>query len=172
MRHYKKTGSAVKTFKRHQSGILKRIIENIESQDLPGNFSYSSKLEFSINKNEYCRQVKVVQDYISAGDVFQVNLSHRLSAQYSGSAAELYAKLTQINPSPYAAWLHWKQTDVVSCSPELLVELKNGKILTAPIAGTHPRSLNEVADREFVSQLVRSEKEKSEHLMLVDLERQ
>jgi anthranilate synthase component 1 len=115
-----------------------------------------------------------IQDYIRAGDVFQVNLSRGWQAGFAApvSPAALFTQLMQRNPAPYSALLQMDDWAIVSSSPERLVRLSGDGILeTRPIAGTHPRSEDAVEDAALRARLQAHPKERAEHVMLVDLER-
>jgi para-aminobenzoate synthetase component 1 len=111
------------------------------------------------------------KEYICAGDIFQVNLSQRLSAPAEGDHLSLYKRLRKINPSPFACYLELDGLTVVSCSPERLVKLHQGMLETRPIAGTRPRGKTHQEDEALWAELILNEKERAEHIMLVDLER-
>lgn len=113
-----------------------------------------------------------IGQYLAAGDVFQVNLSRGWQARFAApvSPAALHAALRRANPAPYAALLQWRGTAVISSSPERLVEVRGDRVQTRPIAGTRPRLAgDDEADR--VRELVGHPKERAEHVMLIDLER-
>jgi para-aminobenzoate synthetase component 1 len=122
-------------------------------------------------KKDFIHAVERIQRYISQGDVFQVNLSVRQSCKLNTSPEEIYEALRIINPSPYMGLLRFTEFSLVSGSPELLVQLENGRLRTRPIAGTRPRGNNADEDRKLAGELVDNEKERAEHVMLVDLER-
>ncbi|MEO7414878.1 MAG: anthranilate synthase component I family protein [Opitutaceae bacterium] len=110
-----------------------------------------------------------VLDYIGAGDTYQVNLSRRTSRATGLPPAAIYEALRKLNPSPYMGLLRLPQFALVCGSPELLVSLVNGVVRSRPIAGTRPRGDAALADAHFSADLFASEKERAEHLMLVDL---
>jgi anthranilate synthase component 1 len=115
-----------------------------------------------------------IQDYIRAGDVFQVNLSRGWQAEFAAPvpAASLLAQLMQHNPAPFSALLQLDDWAIVSSSPERLVRLgQDGMLETRPIAGTHPRSDDAAEDAALRARLQAHPKERAEHVMLVDLER-
>jgi len=113
-----------------------------------------------------------IHDYLRAGDSFQVNLSREWRVRYDNApaAATLYASLRRANPAPFAALLQWQDWAIASSSPERLVEVRGGMAQTRPIAGTRPR-LHDDADSERVRELIDHPKERAEHVMLIDLER-
>lgn len=129
----------------------------------------------------YMDRVRRCQDYIAAGDIYQANLSHRFTVDLDGmshsgrdrllGAQELYARLRRVNPSPFSGLLHFDDVTLISCSPERLVRLHGRRADTRPLAGTRPRGRDEADDRRLVRDLLSNEKERAEHLMLVDLER-
>lgn len=132
-------------------------------------------LQPDIAREVYLRMVKQAKQYIAAGDIFQANLSHRFTALSAPSPFKIYRRLRKINPSPFSAYLELGKIKVASGSPERLVHLKSGPgkktVETRPIAGTRPRGKDLLEDQKMIRQLYESEKERAEHLMLVDLER-
>ncbi len=125
--------------------------------------------EFS--KAQYLQAVHHIQDYIRAGDVFQVNLSVRQSKQLDCKPELIYEWLRHLNPSPYMGLFKFPEYQFVCGSPELLVQLEGTRIRTRPIAGTRPRGINAEEDQRLREELLANEKERAEHIMLVDLER-
>ncbi|AYV68818.1 MULTISPECIES: anthranilate synthase component I family protein [Niallia] len=128
-------------------------------------------LKVSMADNEFQQSVRKIQNYISEGDVFQVNLSVRQAKPLHVSALEVYRQLRVLNPSPYMGYFHTPEFQLVSGSPELLVKKKGKEVSTRPIAGTRSRGRDEAEDVELARELIESEKERAEHVMLVDLER-
>jgi anthranilate/para-aminobenzoate synthase component I len=127
---------------------------------------------YEMKKHEYMNIVKKAKEYIAAGDIFQANLSQRVSAHIGDrSPWGLYKILRSINPSPFAAFMDFGNYQIVSSSPERLLRVRNGIIETRPIAGTRPRGKNNVEDEIMRSELLLNEKERAEHIMLIDLER-
>ncbi|XEC97781.1 anthranilate synthase component I family protein [Paenibacillus tarimensis] len=122
-------------------------------------------------KDRFQSAVRRIQDYIAQGDAFQVNLSLRQSRSVSVPPEELYEWLRLFNPSPYMGFLRCPDFQLVSASPELLVESRNRHLATRPIAGTRRRGKTEEEDRRMADELLTNEKERAEHIMLVDLER-
>jgi para-aminobenzoate synthetase component I len=128
-------------------------------------------LEVSMDEVEFIAAVEKVQQYISQGDVFQVNLSVRQSKSIETDAIEIYRQLRKLNPSPYMGYLHTEGFQLVSGSPELLAKIKGVEVSTRPIAGTRSRGKTDEEDLELANELIGNEKERAEHVMLVDLER-
>jgi anthranilate synthase component 1 len=114
-----------------------------------------------------------IHDYIVEGDVFQVNLSRcwNLLLEQAADPALIYASLRVHNPSPFGGLARWRNVAIISSSPERLVSVRNGLVETRPIAGTRPRARTAAADRAFSDALLASPKERAEHIMLIDLER-
>jgi para-aminobenzoate synthetase component I len=125
----------------------------------------------SMSKAEYQEAVRRIQRYIGQGDVFQVNLALRQSRRTKVSPEMLYEWLRVVNPSPYMGLLRTPDFALVSASPELLVKLDDGRLSTRPIAGTRRRGATPEEDRAMEDELLGNEKERAEHVMLVDLER-
>lgn len=123
------------------------------------------------DEGEYCRMVATVKDHIREGDIFQVVLSNRLSAGYTGSLLNTYRVLRTTNPSPYMFYFSSEDIEVAGASPETLVKLEDGVLHTFPLAGTRPRGKDEAEDVQLERALLKDEKELAEHDMLVDLGR-
>ena len=128
-------------------------------------------LQFETNQADFEQAVRTAKAHIKAGDVFQVNHSLRFSAQTDASSWEVYRTLQQINPSPFSSYWRSPWGDIVSCSPERLVHLQAQKVQSRPIAGTRPRGKTLAADQKIAAELRSDSKERAEHIMLVDLER-
>ena len=148
----------------------------------PGFDSYQSPAEktldytSNITRENFCNNVQKAKDYIKAGDIFQVVLSQRLSAEYSGDPFGLYRSLRLINPSPYMAYFHFGNWQIIGSSPEVMVKAENtpdGKRLATlrPIAGTRRRGKTPQEDDNLAAELLQDPKEVAEHVMLVDLGR-
>ena len=124
--------------------------------------------------DRYLSCVRKVKDYIRDGDVFQVNLSRRwqVDCKDGQPATDAWRRLRNCNPAPFAAWARLDdKTTLLSSSPERLLEQRSGVVRTRPIAGTYPRSEDQATDDELSAELLLHPKERAEHIMLVDLER-
>jgi anthranilate synthase component 1 len=124
----------------------------------------------------YLERVRRAKEYVRAGDVYQANLSRPwdVAVQGAGSAspaAALYARLCAANPAPFAALAQWQDVGILSSSPERLVRVEGRAVETRPIAGTRPRSRRPGGDRDEMAELAAHPKERAEHIMLIDLER-
>ena len=117
--------------------------------------------------------VAKAKQYIDRGDIYQANLSRGWSATIDQDvdANRIYQALCSANPGPFAGLINWRGVYVVSSSPERLLQIKNGIVSTRPIAGTRPRSVNQAEDRQLLEELLAHPKERAEHVMLIDLER-
>ena len=152
---------------------LKEISQEMSDSDNYDYGSNSSDIGFSSNmtKEEFKSAVKTIRDYIYNGDIFQVVLSQRLETDFQDDEFLVYRKLKQINPSPYMYYLDLDERKIVGSSPEMLVRVENKRVETYPIAGTRPRGKNEEDDKKLANELLNDEKERAEHVMLVDLGR-
>ncbi len=130
------------------------------------------EIRYEMKKGEYESIVLRAKEYIAAGDIFQANLSQRLSAEIGGiDPWSLYKILRNINPSPFASFLEFDDYHIVSSSPERLLRVEGNFVETRPIAGTRPRGKDTAGDMEMRTELLLNEKERAEHIMLIDLER-
>lgn len=144
---------------------------HIEEQSMHIDLEQYEGLETTTDKQQFMKAVDQIKEYIAAGDVFQVNLSQRQRKQTSLDGKHLYEWLRIFNPSPYMSYFSTPELQIVSASPELLVEVRDGILATRPIAGTRRRGKTAEEEEQFIQELLTSEKEKAEHIMLVDLER-
>ena len=131
----------------------------------------ASEISFLTSQQQYQNAVKLAKQYIQAGDIFQTNLSLRFQTTTAASSWQIYRQLQQINPSPFASYWRSPWGDVISCSPERLVKLEGDLAQTRPIAGTRRRGKTPQSDRALADELLANTKERAEHIMLVDLER-
>lgn len=139
---------------------------------LPEEAAYD-KVKFCCNvtKEEYADIVEKTREYIVDGDIFQAVLSRQFVSDYEGSLINPYRVLRTTNPSPYMVYMNMEDVEIMSTSPETLVRLQDGRLVTFPVAGSRPRGKNEEEDEELVRDLMKDAKELSEHNMLVDLGR-
>ena len=120
---------------------------------------------------EYCEMVEKAKHYIREGDIFQVVLSNPMRAKATGNLFDTYRVLRATNPSPYMFYFSSDDIEIAGASPEALVKLEAGNLSTFPLAGTRPRGKTREEDRELEAGLLKDEKERAEHNMLVDLGR-
>jgi anthranilate synthase component 1 len=129
------------------------------------------KVHAGTSEEKFLRSVDRCKEYIAAGDIFQVVLSQRLDFKPEVEPFDLYRALRQVNPSPYLYFLRLEDTHILGSSPEMLVRVTGRKLEYRPIAGTHPRGRDEAEDLRLEQQMRTDEKERAEHVMLVDLGR-
>ncbi len=120
---------------------------------------------------DFLHGVAQIQTYLLDGDVYQVNLSRRWLAETARDGADIYARLLRANAAPFAVRACFPDREILSSSPERLFEVRQGEIRTQPIAGTRPRGWDSERDNALRDELIQSPKERAEHIMLVDLER-
>ena len=129
------------------------------------------KVTSNFRRPEYLAAVRKAKQYIRAGDIFQVVLSQRFSARTQAQPFEVYRELRALNPSPYLFYLQLNDVSVVGSSPEMLVKVQGRNVFYRPIAGTRWRGKDEAEDQRLEREMLASEKERAEHIMLVDLGR-
>ncbi len=134
---------------------------SVEQETIRGNFTHK----------EYVDAVERARQYIIAGDIFEVNLSQRFEAELSITPYELYKRLRQINPAPFACYLGFDEASVVSASPERFLRVQGDRVETRPIKGTRPRGRTPEEDEALAKELLSSTKDRAENIMIVDLER-
>lgn len=150
--------------------ILKKRTTHVPSKNIKAKADKGFKSNFT--KKKYLEAVNKAIDYIYAGHIFQVNLSQRFQTDLYSNPFQVFSRLQEINPSPFAAYLNFSELSLISSSPERFLLLEpNGVVETRPIKGTRPRSKDRIADKKLVDELIKSSKEKAENLMIVDLER-
>ena len=153
--------------------LIAKLREPVQSRPALSLDTESNNSEFtsSFGREEFEKAVKKSRDYILAGDIFQVVLSQRLSAEFTGDPLDLYRALRTVNPSPYMYYINMDSYHIVGSSPEILVRSEDGEVTVRPLAGTRPRGENEEHDKNLAEELLADEKERAEHVMLVDLGR-
>ncbi len=125
----------------------------------------------NFTREEFCEAVVQIKEFIARGDVYQLVLSQRLRGSTGADPFMIYRALRMLNPSPYMFYLDFDSLKLIGSSPEALVKLENGIATVRPIAGTRPRGHDEEEDQNLAKQLISDEKERAEHVMLVDLGR-
>jgi anthranilate synthase component I len=128
-------------------------------------------LKAHTSMEDFLESVRTAKEHIAAGDAFQIVLSQRFSAPYDGDGLDLYRVLRTVNPSPYMFYVRCGETVLVGASPEPLVTVEGGQVLTRPLAGTRPRGADAAEDLRLREDLLADLKERAEHVMLVDLGR-
>lgn len=133
------------------------------------NFRLLGKFSNDMSKALYHTAFSQIKDYIQAGDCYQVNLTQRVSSHYVGDPLTAYLKLRQMAGKPFSAYLAWGNKALLSLSPERFLQVDQGQVITQPIKGTRPRGSSAKEDQELARELVSSEKDRAENLMIVDL---
>ena len=153
--------------------VERRMRSGAALEALPLNDSAAPAAEdhSSYSRRDFERDVLRIKEYIVAGDAFQVLLARRISTIHDFDSSDLYRVLRQLNPSPYMFHLQLDGMELVGSSPELLLRVQDGRIVVRPIAGTRRRGGTPEADARLAEELSADEKERAEHLMLVDLGR-
>lgn len=152
---------------------LSRIKERLNGPlpPLPGGSFEPGEATSNVSRADFLASVERVREYIGAGDCIQVVLSQRFSRRFDAHPVTAYRALRGLNPSPYMFLLRFDGFDIVGASPELLVSLHDREARVRPIAGTRPRGSNSGEDHRLAEELLTDEKERAEHVMLVDLGR-
>ncbi|WP_027364572.1 anthranilate synthase component I [Desulfotruncus alcoholivorax] len=156
-----------------------RAIDKLEEIDqklldplpAPKEFTLNGAVKVDLPDEALTRRIGRALEYIRAGDIIQVVLSRRYSVGFKGDAFAVYRRLRSVNPSPYMFYFNFGEIKIVGSSPEMLIRAENGVVTTCPIAGTRPRGKTPEEDSRLAAELLEDEKERAEHLMLVDLGR-
>ena len=163
-------------FEENYKRALKDIdeLENIikgQSADMVFPFEFKSGLRLLHNEEEFAGMIAKIKKHIYEGDIFQAVISNGIEADFEGSLVEAYRFLRTINPSPYMFYLNFCSCEIAAASPETLVSLQDGELTNYALAGTARRGKTAREDEELIANLLKDEKELSEHNMLVDLGR-
>ncbi len=151
--------------------LIKFIESPISLPDIEGLNSFNDTLKALIPEEEYRDKVSKTRQLILDGEIIQAVIAQKFTCKAPDDLIGLYRAQRYINPSPYMYFLSFDHKQIIGSSPETLVKLKNGKATVRPIAGTRPRGITEQEDRALADELLQDEKERAEHLMLVDLGR-
>lgn len=147
--------------------ILQALATDISVQSEP--FSLKQAFSANVDQDSYHHKLNRIDDYIHAGDCYQVNFAQRFSSEYKGDPWHAYQKLRTAAPTPFAAYLETDAGALLSLSPERFLEVEQGAVSTKPIKGTRPRSQNTEEDAVYREELINSTKDRAENLMIVDL---
>jgi anthranilate synthase component 1 len=151
------------------TGALERPLP-MEDRSDPTAIAFEPPLS-NTSPDEFEAMVGRAKEYIRAGDIFQVVLSQRFESAFPLPAFALYRSLRRVNPAPFLCYLDFEDFQIVCSSPEILVRVRDGKVTIRPIAGTRPRGATAAEDRAHAESLLADQKERAEHLMLLDLGR-
>ena len=157
-------------FARAKIEFVERELERTLSKTAPAPCQ-ALDVTSNVSRDEFERRVRTAKEYIAAGDIYQVVLSQRFETRFDTDPFMAYRALRHVNPSPYMYFLRMGGRAIVGSSPEMLVRVEGRLMQTHPIAGTRPRGRTEEEDLRLAEELKRSEKERAEHVMLVDLGR-
>ncbi|MBH59337.1 MAG: anthranilate synthase component I [Thaumarchaeota archaeon] len=149
---------------------LKEVVKLLDTERKIGTIDYTEPIS-NINKETFENNVDVAKEYVRSGDIFQVVLSRKYEFNISGDLLSIYRALRMINPSPYMYYFKSNNLNIIGASPEMLVRVTNNQIETFPIAGTRPRNEDVEKNKKLTKELLADEKERAEHVMLVDLAR-
>lgn len=150
--------------------LIKAAKKNIKSVTVK-NTQDGTIINKSDSLEEYSKKVAKIKKYITNGHIFQTVLSQRWTIKTKQDGFELYKNLRELNPSPYLYYFNFKEFEIIGSSPEMLVKERDNKIQTCPIAGTRKRGTTKEEDLRLKKELLEDEKERAEHVMLVDLAR-
>jgi para-aminobenzoate synthetase component 1 len=154
------------TDKDAQKTVFHDLKQNLKS----GNISFKiNNFKDKVNANKYAKKIAKIQDYIHAGDCYQVNYAQRFSADYQGDPFAAYLTLRTALPSPFSGYMEFEQGALLSLSPERFIQVRNGIAETQPIKGTIARGTDPVTDQRNADELQASLKDRAENLMIVDL---
>ncbi|MCK4777550.1 MAG: anthranilate synthase component I family protein, partial [Actinomycetia bacterium] len=144
------------------------LIYDYDNEEFP---SFNPRIKAILSKKRYSDMVRKAIDYIFAGDIYQVNLSQRFEVEADIEPFEIFKRLRKINPSPFGGFIKFEKFSLISSSPERLVRLEGDRVETRPIAGTRPKGETDAERARLREELRLDPKERAEHVMLVDLER-
>lgn len=169
----KKTYITALGIKEDSEKSIKDIEEKIKQGKVEFNIVLDKKSEFISNfsREEYIDAVKQVKEYIKEGHTYIANLTQRFQCDYNSNPFDTYISLRSINKAPFSCYLNLEDFQIISSSPERFLKVFNNEVETRPIKGTRPRGINKIEDEKNREELLNSEKDKSELLMIVDLER-
>lgn len=160
--HQRKTATA---------SVLPKILARLQAAapKAHGAFHVHGKIASNFTLSSYRQAFSTVQDFLRAGDCYQINLAQRFSAQASGDPFSAYCTLRQLNPSPFSAYLNFPHVQILCASPERFLQVRGRQVETKPIKGTRPRMPVEAADVKIQQDLCSDPKDRAENLMIVDL---
>jgi len=162
---------------RDATEAIERTIDRLRSGNAHGvgeiSLEHLPQIPYESNfaRNRFEEAVETCKEYIRAGDIFQVVLSQRLAVRTQAAPFDIYRALRVVNPSPFMFLLNTPEVTLVGSSPEILCRVENGVVTNRPLAGTRPRGATEEQDKALEAELLADEKERAEHIMLVDLAR-
>ncbi|HBT51474.1 MAG TPA: anthranilate synthase component I [Petrotoga sp.] len=164
--------SKISSAKNENKQILKDLEKTSTQNETERNANQIRlKIKNHTSKEEFIKKVEKTKNYINAGEAFQVVLSQRFSCKITQHPFEIYENLRRINPSPYMFYLNFPEVTILGSSPEMLVKVEGERVITRPLAGTRKRGETTQVDEIIEKELLDDDKERAEHIMLVDLAR-
>lgn len=153
-----------------EAGLAKRLawLEQQQAKPAPA-FALQGSWQSNMSRAEYGEKFARIQEYLAAGDCYQINLTQRFSAPYQGDEWQAYCLLATANKAPFSAFIRLPESALLSLSPERFLLLDGRHIETKPIKGTRPRHPDPAIDRQVALELAQADKDRSENLMIVDL---
>ncbi|MEE4246582.1 MAG: aminodeoxychorismate synthase component I [Kangiellaceae bacterium] len=175
--HHSKTARVYRFSDRREDRVgVQKIVERLSStQNLNGPiepseyFKLLAPWQSNMTEQQYHEKFQQVKNYLESGDCYQVNLAQRFAAPYQGEEWQAYCHLRQTNQAPFSSYFNYSNGVILSLSPERFLQIDNNKVTTQPIKGTRPRDANEAIDEKHKIELLNSEKDRAENLMIVDL---
>jgi len=164
-------GRSYEKAKKRIDAVVKKLGKKLKQEKPKTKKGKEVKIRSNMTKNEYEGAVSKAKEYISAGDIIQVVPSQRFETAFKGAPFDVYRALRAINPSPYMYYLNFGSLKIIGSSPEVMVRYENGTATVRPIAGTRKRGEDAAEDKRLAKELLADEKERAEHVMLVDLGR-
>ena len=149
----------------------KNVKNNLKNLTIKDKYKKEVLLKSNFTKEEFEKSVLKIKEHIEKGDIYQANLTQRFTCDIENSSYELYNDLRDVSKAPFGAFLNFEDFNILSNSPERFIKCSDKKIITSPIKGTRPRGKDKEEDLKLKEELLNSEKDKSELLMIVDLER-
>jgi len=170
--HFNNTLKIVELVQEGEESRIREIEDLLRNSNIPSfSFNLNGTEQTNMSDNDFKNLVSKGKEHCKRGDVFQMVLSRQFSQKYKGDDFNLYRALRSINPSPYLFYFDYGSFRIMGSSPEAQIEVKKNKAYIHPIAGTFKRTGDAIEDMHLAEQLKNDEKEKSEHVMLVDLAR-
>lgn len=154
-----------------KKGKEKKLLKYFKKPKLDDNATSLSKIKHSITKRHYVSMIEKTKGYIKSGDIYQANITQRFSYPFLSEPTEFYNRLRRLSPAPFGAFLKEKGATVICNSPERFIYKEGRYVETRPIKGTRKRAYDKKKDMNLIKELKNSEKDKAEHIMIVDLER-
>tara|TARA_B000000437_G_scaffold178278_1_gene134154 strand:- start:597 stop:1949 length:1353 start_codon:yes stop_codon:yes gene_type:complete len=155
-----------------KNSFIKSIIDSLNSYPKNQNkyfFKIKSKCESNTTYNEYKKKFDKIKRYIEEGDCYQINFSQRFSAKYEGDCYSIFKKLNKVYASPYTGFINFPFIKIMTFSPECFISQNKEHVSTKPIKGTRPISKDSIENKKIIDELLNSDKDKAENLMIVDL---